>query len=181
MERAAADRVERAADIISTGADRIQGSVSSSTSELNSASDRVRDSAASLGGAISTRAGKLQDGVTDLTSSAADATRDFTVGALGSARDAAASAKHSASETAKGLRDKASDFSDRRQNLSGHHRAESNPRCRSWAASWRFDRKRASSKRNGAKSGGRSWNRTSRLRGRGTFNFRWMSRSKTLT
>jgi hypothetical protein len=54
----AADRMERAADLISTGADRIQGSVSSS-SELNSASDRMRDSAASLGGAISPAGGNL--------------------------------------------------------------------------------------------------------------------------
>lgn len=51
--------------------------------------------------------------MTNLASSAADATRDFTADAAASARGAAASAKQSASETAKGLRDKASDISGR--------------------------------------------------------------------
>src|ERR1700686_4203979 len=88
----ASNTVGRASDMISTGADQIRGSAASAGSELNSASDRVRD-----GAPINSRAGKLRDGATKLANSAADATRDFTADTAAAARSAAASAKDSAS------------------------------------------------------------------------------------
>jgi hypothetical protein len=104
----ASNTVGRASDMISTGVDQIRGSAASAGSELNSASDRVRD-----GAPINSRAGELRDDVTKLANSAADATRDFTADTAAAARSAAASAKDSASEAAKALRDKASDISGR--------------------------------------------------------------------
>lgn len=108
----AADRVERVADMISTGADRIHGP-DGPASGINSAGDRVREGAASIGNAINTRASDLSDGITNLADSATDATRDYTASAAASARNVAASVKESTLETAKELRNKASDFSDR--------------------------------------------------------------------
>lgn len=109
----AADGAERAADVIATGVDQLQGSVASAGSALNSAGGRMRDGAASLGDTISTRARDLSDGITNLAGSAADATRGLTAGATTSARDVAASVKDSTLETVKELRNKASDLSDR--------------------------------------------------------------------
>jgi hypothetical protein len=73
----------------------------------------MRDGAASLGDAISSRARDLSDGITNLAGSAADATRDYTAGSTASARDLAASMKQSTSKTATELRNKALDISDR--------------------------------------------------------------------
>jgi ElaB/YqjD/DUF883 family membrane-anchored ribosome-binding protein len=78
-----------------------------------SLADRLKDSAASAGDAINTRATGLKDGVSDLASTAMDSSRNIAGDAAAAAKSAASSAADKAFEAARDVQEKASDYSNR--------------------------------------------------------------------
>jgi hypothetical protein len=75
--------------------------------------DRLKNSAAALNDAITTRVVGVKDEATALAAHAAESSRDLLSGAATATRNAASAAKEAGFDAASDVRDKASDLSDR--------------------------------------------------------------------
>jgi hypothetical protein len=75
--------------------------------------DRLKDSAVSLGDAISTGTADIKESASGMARSAVDSSRDFVADTATTLRNAASSATDAGLEAARGARDKAADYSNR--------------------------------------------------------------------
>ena len=80
---------------------------------MASSSQRIKDSAASAGAALSDRAHSLKDDGLRIVGSAAGAAQDMASGATAATRNAASSVADTGMEAARTMKDKASDVSER--------------------------------------------------------------------
>jgi len=103
---------ERAGEVMSAGVDQVRRAATLSAADM-SLSDRLKNSAVSLGDAINTRVADVKEGVSGLASSTLDSSRDIAAGAATTARNGASSATDAGLEAAKVVRDRASDYSNR--------------------------------------------------------------------
>jgi hypothetical protein len=109
---AVSDAAERAGEAMSVGADQVRRAATPSAADM-SLSDRLKNSAGSLGDAINTRVADVKEGATGLASSTLESSRDIAAGAASTARNAASSATDAGLEAARVARDRASDYSNR--------------------------------------------------------------------
>lgn len=109
---AANDAVDRAGEMMSTGAERLRASAGSAGAVLNAQTDRVRDSTASAADSISAKGHDLKSGMFDLAGAAGERIQGIASDSATAAQGAMASTRDAALETASDLRSKASALSD---------------------------------------------------------------------
>jgi hypothetical protein len=110
---AATDAVDRAGEMMSTGADRLRASAGSASATLDTQAGAVRDTTASVADAVASKGRDLKGGVVDLAGTASERIKGIAADSASAAQSAMTSTREVALDTANALRSKAAAASDR--------------------------------------------------------------------